>query len=60
MAEEGWHSLCRTLCFTNAEKERLKERVEETARHCSHAIFAHKHRRDWAEKPPLDVAKWHE
>ena len=57
---EGWHSLCRTLGFTKVEKERLKERIEETARHCSHAIFVHRYKREWAEKPLLDVAKWHE
>ena len=55
----GWLSMCQILGFTTGEAKELKSIVEETAQHCSHAIFA-LHKRPWSPKPLLDVTSWHQ
>ena len=56
----GWKDMIRTLGFTTAEEKQLKAIVEQTATHCSHAIFA-LHKQPWSSpKPLLDVTSWHQ
>ena len=55
----GWKSMIDTLSFTRGEARRLKWIVEDTALHCSHAIFAQRKEPQWIPKPLMDVTSWH-
>ena len=55
----SFHYMCKVLGFTTTEAKTLKYRAEETAAHCSHVIFVHRHQRQWDPKPLIDVTKWH-
>ena len=54
----GWTRVCETFGLSNNERKRLKWRVEQTAQHCSHTIYAHRYQREWHGRSPLDVSEW--
>ena len=49
--------MSRALGFTKAEARQLKQTVEYTALLCSYTIFVHRYKREWEERPPLDVSR---
>ena len=55
---ESWRDMVTMLDMNRAAKKELREAVQLTALHCSHAIFVHRFRREWEPKPLLDVYKW--
>ena len=56
----GWNTMIDTLSFTRGEARRLNWIVEDTALHCSHAIFAQHKEPQWIPKPLMDVTSWHQ
>ena len=57
---ESWLDMVKAFDLSRAENMRLKEAVQLTALHCSHAIFIHRFRREWEPKPLLDVSQWNQ
>ena len=60
IGSEGWNALFKLFGINKPQRKTLKERVEETARHCSHTIFAHRRNHEWVPRKPLDVEKWYQ
>ena len=55
---ESCEWMCKVLGFTKEDRKELKDEVEKTALHCSHAIVAARHQKERVSKPLLDVSKW--
>ena len=55
---ESLEWMCKVLVLTKEERKELKCEVEKTVLHCSHALMAARHQKEWIPKPLLDVSKW--